>query len=88
MGAGSVLFVWHAFSAQCQTGQRCGYRLHKLLLDPVRESDRRRISLGSGSSRVFDEQRHRRGKCVQRVTARDRADLPGREETGERNPAE
>src|SRR5271156_933368 len=42
---------------------------------------------GSGSSGVFDEQRHRRGKSVQRVAACDRADLPGGEEAGERNPA-
>src|SRR5271170_8216786 len=41
---------------------------------------------GSGSSGFFDEQRHRRGKSVQRVAARDRADLPGGEEAGERNP--
>ena len=40
-----------------------------------------------GSVSVFDEQRHRRGKSVQRVAARDRADLPGGEEAGERTPA-
>jgi hypothetical protein len=53
-----------------------------------RSRSARRRRRGGRSFRVFDEQRHRRGEPVQRVAAPDRADLPGGEETGERNAAE